>query len=139
VVNIATWDLRDAVILSSNSFPPSVDEFEACGLTKVESHLVSPFRVAESPIQFECKYHQTVTLPANRRDTIHRIVIGAVIGVHIKDEVINSEGRVDILKIRPLARVGYQDYTSVTEILEIRSVADQASHVGEAVAVRRRP
>ncbi len=138
VVNMATWDLREAVRVSSTVVDPSVDEFEMCGLTKLESNMVKPFRVAESPIHFECRYHQTVTLPANRRDTVHRAIIGAVVGIHIKDEVITPDGKVDILKIRPLSRVGYMDYTSVTETFTMLSPSETAGQTGEAVAASRR-
>jgi hypothetical protein len=67
---------------------------------------------------------------------MHRVVIGAVVGIHIDDKVLTSDGRVDVVKIRPLARLGYMDYTSVTEIFSMPSYADQASLVGEAIANR---
>lgn len=119
VYNMATYDLRDAMNRSAAEVPPDIDEFELAGLTKAASIRVKPYRVAESPIQFECRYHQTIRLPGNGLMGTVDIVIGRVLMVHIKDEVIGSDGRLDILKIRPLARLGYYDYTTVDSIFEM--------------------
>ncbi|MSO92563.1 MAG: flavin reductase family protein [Rhodospirillales bacterium] len=119
VVNMATWDLREAVNTTSWYVDPDVDEFELAGLEKAPSRLVKPPRVAASPIHFECKYHQTLVLPANSPETLHHVVIGRVIGVHIRDDIIMPDGKVDIVKVRPLARLGYMDYTSVDHIFEM--------------------
>ena len=75
--------------------------------------------VAESPIHFECRYYQTIRLPGNGVIGTTDVVIGSVIGVHISDDVITPEGRVDILKIRPIAKMGYYDYTSVDSLFEM--------------------
>jgi flavin reductase (DIM6/NTAB) family NADH-FMN oxidoreductase RutF len=119
VYNMATFDLRDAVNRSAMQVAPEVDEFELAGVTKAPSMQVKPWRVAESPIQFECRYHQTVRLPGNGPMGSVDIIIGRVVLVHIKDDVIGPDGRLDILKIRPLARLGYYDYTSVESVFEL--------------------
>lgn len=119
VYNMATYDLRQAVNITSSACPFGVDEFEIAGLSKVPSLLVKPYRVAESPIQFECQYQQTIRIPGNGMGTID-LIIGKVVMIHIKDEFISPEGKIDILKIRPLARLGYYDYTSVESIYEIK-------------------
>ncbi|MBP1734348.1 MAG: flavin reductase [Deltaproteobacteria bacterium] len=119
VYNMATYELRDALNHTAPEVPPDVDEFELAGLTKAASIRVKPCRVAESPIQFECRYHQTIRLPGNGLMGTVDIVIGRVVMVHIKDDVIRPDGRLDIIKIRPLARLGYYDYTSVDSIFEM--------------------
>jgi flavin reductase (DIM6/NTAB) family NADH-FMN oxidoreductase RutF len=119
VYNMATYDLREAVNLSGTEVPPEVDEFELAGLTKAPSIRVKPCRVAESPVQFECHYHQTIRLPGNGIMGTVDIVIGRVVLVHIKDEVIGPDGRLDILRIRPLGRLGYYDYTTVESTFEM--------------------
>lgn len=134
VVNIATYDLREQVSMTAQHVDPGVDEFELAGLTKVPSRLVKPPRVEESPIHLECVYHSTLTLPANRRATIHHVVIGEVVGIHIRDNVITADGRLDMIKIRPLARLGYMDYSSVTETFEMFAQGNVAGQMGEAVA-----
>lgn len=120
VYNMVTYDLRDAMNITATGFAPDVDEFEAAGLTKAPSRLVKPFRVAESPIQFECRYVQTLRLPGEGRVGTADIIIGKVIGVHIKDEFIGEGGKIDMVKIRPLARMGYSDYTYVDKVFEIK-------------------
>jgi flavin reductase (DIM6/NTAB) family NADH-FMN oxidoreductase RutF len=119
VWNMATYELREAVNISAEQFPPDVDEFERAGLTKTPAQLVRPAMVAESPIHFECRYYQTIRLPGNGIIGTTDVVIGSVIGVHISDDVITPEGRVDILKIRPIAKMGYYDYTSVESLFEM--------------------
>jgi flavin reductase (DIM6/NTAB) family NADH-FMN oxidoreductase RutF len=119
VYNMATYELRDAMNRSAPEVTPDIDEFELAGLTKAASIKVKPCRVAESPIHFECVYHQTIRLPGNGLMGTVDIVIGRVVMIHIKDDVIGTDGRLDILKIRPLARLGYYDYTSVDSIFEM--------------------
>jgi flavin reductase (DIM6/NTAB) family NADH-FMN oxidoreductase RutF len=119
VYNMATYDLREAVNRSATEVPPEVDEFELAGLTKAPSVRVKPCRVEESPIQFECRYHGTLRLPGNGPMGTVDVIIGRVVLVHIKDEVIGTDGRIDLLRIRPLARLGYYDYTTVESIFEM--------------------
>lgn len=114
VHNFVTWDVRDAMNLSSATTAKDVDELEAAKLTQIPSKLVRAPRVAESPIHFECKLVQHVDLPNTIGNSKYTVVFGEVIGVHIADELINEEGRVDIGKLHPVARMGYQDYTEVT-------------------------
>jgi len=71
VVNMATYELREKVSTTAQFVDPNVDEFELAGLSKLSSNLVRPPRVAESPIHLECRYHSTLTLPANRRHSTH--------------------------------------------------------------------
>jgi len=119
VYNMATYDLRDAVNRSAADVPPEVDEFDLAGVTKAPSVLVKAMRVAESPIQFECRYYQMVRLPGRGGLGAADVIIGRVVLVHIKDEFILPDGRIDILRIRPLARLGYYDYTTVDSVFEM--------------------
>ena len=119
VYNMVTYDLREQMNITASPFPEGTDEFEAAGLTKAPSRLVRPFRVAESPVQLECRYVQTIRLPGNSRVGTTDVIIGEVVAVHIKDEVITPEGKIDIEKIKPLARLGYCDYTVVERSFEM--------------------
>jgi flavin reductase (DIM6/NTAB) family NADH-FMN oxidoreductase RutF len=86
------------------------------GLEMIPSLIVKPPRVAASPVHLECKLHCSLALPGNSLDQVHHVVIGRVVGVHIRDDVLTPEGRLDVLKVRPLARLGYFDYTSVESV-----------------------
>ena len=115
VTNLATWGLRDAVWQSSIPAPPHIDEFELTGLTPIASELVAPPRVKESPVHLECRHVQTIRLPHEDPTTANHVVIGKVVVVHIDDSVIR-DGLVDESKLDPIARLGYLNYTRLTEI-----------------------
>jgi flavin reductase (DIM6/NTAB) family NADH-FMN oxidoreductase RutF len=119
VHNMATFDLREAVNKSAQEVPPDVDEFEIAGVTKAPSKLVKPARVAESPVHFECKYHQTLRLPGDGPMGSVDIIIGRVVGIHINENFITPDGKLDIPKIKPLARMGYYDYTAIESVFEM--------------------
>lgn len=115
VWNMATFALREAVNKTAQELPHGVDEFEHAGLAKLPSRKVRPMRVAGSPIQFECVYLNTLRFPGTPPMGSADVVFGRVVGVHIADEAIGADGRVDVLGIEPLARMGYFDYTWVQD------------------------
>ena len=118
VCNMATWDLRDPMSQTSRPVPPEVDEFELAGLETQPSELVKPPRVKASPIHLECVYHQTLELPCDIEGGRNAICLGRVVGVHIRDEFL-TDGKVDIARSKPLARLGYQDYTAAEKVLTL--------------------
>ncbi len=120
VWNMATYDLREAVNISAMALPHGVDEFDHAGVTKAPSLLSGCMRVAESPCHFECRYMTTLRLPGHTEVGTVDIVIGEVARIHIRDDVILPNGKLDILKIRPIARMGYYDYTVVDTLFEMR-------------------
>lgn len=132
VYNMATFAQKDAMNLTSLITERGVDELSAAGLDALPSRLVRPPRVAGSPVQFECVLHEIVKLSGRTPSRDHHIVIGRVVGVHIDDAALTSDGRVDVLKCRPIARLGYQDYTSVDSIFEMEMPMpeDALSRVG---------
>lgn len=118
--NLATYDLREKV--NQTSLETWDDEFEVAGLTKAEIKLVKPHRVAESPVQFECKVFSILRIPGREGSIVGTsdIVIGRVVGIHIKGEAITNEGLIDVLKIKPLARLGYWQYTRVEKLFDMK-------------------
>ncbi len=119
VWNMATYDLREAVNISAEELPHGVDEFDRAGLLKLPSRKVKPARVQGSPIQFECVYLNTLRFPGPAPMGSADVVFGRVVAVHIDDSVIDAQGLVDVLKIRPIARMGYYDYTVVDNRFEM--------------------
>ncbi|GAB1476287.1 flavin reductase family protein [Bacillota bacterium] len=120
VYNMVTYNLRKEMNRSSIvETPENMDKFAYAGLGKLPSKLVEAVRVAESPIQYECKYLQSIRLPANDTLSTVDLIIAQVVGIHIADEFIDGDGKVDVCKIKPLARLGYFDYTVVEKSFEI--------------------
>lgn len=119
VWSMATYDLRQWVVSSAQAFGPEVDEFSQLGIPTVASQRVKPLRVAASPVHFECRLRQSLYIPANTPEASTYLLIGEVIGVHIQEDVIDADGVLDILKIKPLARVGYLDYVTVESKFQV--------------------
>ena len=99
--------------ISSGHFPHSENEYEIAGLTQSKGVTVSAPFVTEAPVSLECKLHDIITLPGTSK-----WVIGLVTAVHIKDEFIIN-GKLDITKYRPIARLGYKDYATISEVYEL--------------------
>ena len=114
VVNVATWDLRDAMNVTSGAEKPEVDEMALAGLTPAPCTLIKPPRIAESPINMECRAVEIIDLPCDQEDGANVVVIGRVLGIHI-DESILTDGLIDMAKLRPVARLGYKDYAVIEE------------------------
>ena len=113
VCSLATFKLREKVVLTGATASPDVDEMQLAGLTAAPCRLVKPPRVAASPVALECRYFKTVELPGNATSSSnYAMIIGQVVGVHIADEVI-VDGVVDIRRLGALARLGYFDYLKV--------------------------
>jgi hypothetical protein len=85
--------------------------------------------VAGSPIQFECRHLQTLRLPGNGAVGSVEVVFGRVVGVHIEDRFV-SQGRIDIESIRPLARMGYHDYTVIEKVFTMTPVGSPVRLAG---------
>jgi flavin reductase (DIM6/NTAB) family NADH-FMN oxidoreductase RutF len=139
VCNLATWDLRDAMNVTSAPFPRGVDEMRAAGLTPAPSRLVKPPRVAEAPCALECKWLTTVALDdVNGKPSGCYVVFGQVLGVHIDDRFL-SDGRLDTAAMKPIARCGYDEYAVVEEVFRMtRPTAVEVSADGtQSVPMRK--
>ena len=138
--SVATWALREAMNLSSAAVAPSVDEFELAGLTKAPSRFVKPARVAESPAAFECRLWQLLPLPAVQpgSSSAYTMVIGSVVGIYIVDAFI-QDGIVRSGEMRPLARLGYMDYSVLTPESMFTLNRPVASQDGLAAGVKAGP
>ena len=122
VFNLATYDLRTEMNITGSDHPEHLSEAELAGLEMAPSRTVKPPRVARSPIALECTHNKTIDLvPADGKKSVNSLVIGEVVNVHIDDSVIVN-GNIDMARIRPLARLGYMDYTSVDNIFTMHRV-----------------
>jgi flavin reductase (DIM6/NTAB) family NADH-FMN oxidoreductase RutF len=119
VCNLATWDLREAMNATSAPLPHGINEMERAGLAPAPSRLVRPPRVAAAPCALECRLLRIVTPDdlAGRPAGCH-VVFGQVVGVHIDDRFI-KDGLLDTAAMKPIARCGYDDYTTVEAVFSM--------------------
>ena len=104
VINVVTHDIVHQMSLASSPYEPGEDEFVKAGFTKLDSELIKPFRVAESPVQFECKVNDVVELGDG--GGAGNLVICEVVRIHINEEVIGDDGKIDQKKIDLVSRMG---------------------------------
>jgi flavin reductase (DIM6/NTAB) family NADH-FMN oxidoreductase RutF len=104
VINIVNYDMVHQMSLASSPYPSGTDEFIKAGFTRLASEKVKPFRVAESPVQFECKVNQVVEL--GTEGGAGNLVICEVVKIHINEEVLDANGMIDQQKIDLVSRMG---------------------------------
>ena len=109
VINIVDYKMVQQMSLSSTDYAEGVNEFEKSGLTMQESDLVKPFRVAESPVQFECKVNEVIEL--GHEGGAGNLVVCEILKTHIKEEILDDDGYIDQVKIDQVARMGGNWYT----------------------------
>ncbi|TCK65109.1 flavin reductase (DIM6/NTAB) family NADH-FMN oxidoreductase RutF [Winogradskyella wandonensis] len=109
VINTVNYAIVQQMSLSSTEYPVGVNEFDKAGLTMLQSDLVKPFRVAESPIQLECKVNKIINL--GTEGGAGNLVICEVLKLHILESVIDKEGRIDQEQLDLVARAGGSYYS----------------------------
>lgn len=109
VINVVNYDLVHQMSLSSTEYPEGVNEFEKAGLTMLPSDKVKPFRVAESPIQLECKVIDIVNLGTEAG--AGNLVICEVVQLHITEDVMNTDGTINQEALDLVARAGGDYYS----------------------------
>ena len=108
VINIVNYALVQQASLSSTEYDKGVNEFVKAGLTPVVSDRVKPPRVGESPVSFECKVNQVI--PLGDQGGAGNLVICEVLLMHVKEEVLDEEGKIDQSKLGAVARMGGDHY-----------------------------
>ncbi len=113
VINMVSYDMVQQMSLSSTEYPEGVNEFEKAGFTEVASDLVKPPRVAESPVQFECKVNEVIAL--GTEGGAGNLIIAEVVKLHIKESILDEEGKIDPIKMDTVARMGGNWYNRAKE------------------------
>ena len=109
VINVVNYDIVQQMSLSSTDYPEGVNEFEKAGFTALPSHFVKPFRVAESPVQFECKVNDIIAL--GTEGGAGNMIICEVVKIHIHEAVLDENGTIDPVKIDLVSRLGGNWYS----------------------------
>jgi flavin reductase (DIM6/NTAB) family NADH-FMN oxidoreductase RutF len=117
VVNIVSGELVEKMNRTSVEAPNDVNEFDFAGLTPAPSSVVTPPRVAESPIHFECKLNQIIDISLNPGGG--SVVIGTVVHMHIDERMLIGEDKIDLLKLNPIGRLAGNSYVRVTDIFDL--------------------
>ncbi|MFC4667050.1 flavin reductase family protein [Seohaeicola nanhaiensis] len=113
-VNIVEYAAREAMNVTTNHFPPEIDEFTEAGIERAECATIPCPRVAGAPASLECRMTQIIPLKGG----VNHLVLGEVVGVHMRDDCL-KDGRFDVTTYQPLSRLGYRDYARVTEVFEL--------------------
>lgn len=108
VINIVSYAMVQQMSLASTEYPKGVNEFIKAGFTELKSEKVKPPRVAESPASFECKVLQVI--PTGDQGAAGNLIICEVLLAHVKDEVLDADGRIDPYKMDAVARMGGDYY-----------------------------
>jgi len=109
VINVVNYNIVQQMSLSSTEYGKGINEFDKAGLTMVKSDIVKPFRVAESPVQFECKVNEIVKL--GTEGGAGNLIICEVVKLHINDAVLNEKGSIDQEKLDLVSRAGGSYYS----------------------------
>jgi flavin reductase (DIM6/NTAB) family NADH-FMN oxidoreductase RutF len=104
VINVVNYDIVHQMSLASSPYDSSIDEFDKAGFTKLKSDTIKPFRVAESPVQFECVVNEIIEL--GQEGGAGNLIICEVKRIHINEQVLDKEGKIDQHKIDLVSRMG---------------------------------
>ncbi len=115
VANIVGEDALVKMNQCSGDYPPDVNEFVAAGLTPMKSEVVKPDRIAESPIHLECKLDRIIPLGNNSTD----LVLGRCVRIHVREDIFADDGYVDARKLRPVCRLGRDEYGIIRDVISI--------------------
>jgi flavin reductase (DIM6/NTAB) family NADH-FMN oxidoreductase RutF len=118
VVNAAVADLAAEVNLSSKELPPGESEVDLTGLSVLPSTLVKPPRLAESPINLECRLRQVLRVGENPLSA--NLVIGEIVMIHLAERILDEEGKIDPRKVRTIARLGGEYYCHTSDLFEMK-------------------
>lgn len=113
-VNIVEYQMRNEMNVTAEHFPKDVDEFERARVTKAECRTIPCSRVANAPANLECRVVEKINLPGQS----NLVVFGEVTGVHLRDDCL-VDGKFDVMRYQPLARMGYRDYARIAEQFEL--------------------
>lgn len=119
VVNIVTEELAEAMNITATELPADISEFERAGLETAPSVVVNVPRVAASPVHFECRLSQIITLGDGISPGSGWVVIGQVVHAHVDERVLTGGDKIDLHALKPVGRLAGNAYTRVNDIFEL--------------------
>ncbi|MCL5428810.1 MAG: flavin reductase family protein [Chloroflexi bacterium] len=124
VINIVTEELAEPMNITATELPAEINEFELAGLIEAPSVRVRPPRVAQSPVSFECTLNQIVEIGDGSPGS-GWVVIGNVVHIHVADEVLLPDYKIDIRALKPVGRLAGFNYVRVNDVFEIKRLPSQ--------------
>tara|TARA_B100000029_G_scaffold107740_1_gene98896 strand:- start:2126 stop:2734 length:609 start_codon:yes stop_codon:yes gene_type:complete len=119
VCNFVSWDVKDIMNETSYSFDNNESEIEKLSIEIEDSNLVSIPRVKLSPAHFECTLFKIIDLPSDSKGNPNHLIIGNIIGINVSDKIIKND-RVDIGELKPISRMGYDEYALINTIFSMK-------------------
>lgn len=109
VINIVNYDIVQQMSLSSTEYAEGINEFKKAGLAMLKSDRIKPYRVAESPVQFECKVTKVEAL--GKEGGAGNLIFSEVVKIHLHTSILDENGGIDQHKIDQVARMGGNWYS----------------------------
>jgi len=118
-VNLVTEDLVEQMNMTSGTFDHHTDEFEVAGLTPIACETIAPKRVAEAKAHFECEMVHHYFLEGHKNGGAC-VVIGKVLMMHVSDEILSDNYRINLDKYHPVARLAGSNYSKLGEVFSVK-------------------
>jgi flavin reductase (DIM6/NTAB) family NADH-FMN oxidoreductase RutF len=110
VINIVNYDITHQMVLSSANFEKGINEIEKVGFTSIDSDLIKPKRIKESPVQFECRVNQIIELGDG--PAAGNLIFAEVLKIHVHENILNEQNKIDQQKIKLVGRMGGDTYVN---------------------------
>jgi flavin reductase (DIM6/NTAB) family NADH-FMN oxidoreductase RutF len=120
VVNLVSEEIAERMNICAVDFPEGIDELAEAGLTEVPSSVMKPPRIAESPVNMECKLIEELRFGAEGKRSI---ILGEVLRFHIRDEILTSRGHVDLNAMKPVGRLAGSGYIRLSDRFDMKRVS----------------
>ncbi len=127
VIHIANYEMVEQLSLSSGDYAKGVNEFVKAGFTEISSIAVKPPRIKQAPIAFECKVNNIVE--TGKEGGAGNLVICEILHAHVSNDILDSDGKIDPIKMNPIARLGANYYAQINE-KSLFEVAKPLAHPG---------
>lgn len=136
VINMVNYDMVQQTYLTSIDYPKGVNEFSKAGLTEIASETIKPPRVAESPVQLECVVNDVLSL--GKAGGAGNLVIAEVKRIHIDEDILDADGKIDPHKIDLVARLG-GDWYSRIDRHSLFTISKPTGYAGRGIGIEAFP
>tara|TARA_X000000368_G_scaffold403648_1_gene378851 strand:+ start:840 stop:1682 length:843 start_codon:yes stop_codon:yes gene_type:complete len=130
VISLVTGEIAQQVSLSSCDFDAKTNEFEKAGFTELKSDVITPSRIKQSPVNFECKVNDIISL--GEEGGAGSLVLCEVLKIHINEDVLDNNNAIDPFKLNIVSRLGANWYGKTTKE-SLYEIAKPISRIGMGI------